>query len=75
MHYMVCYTLKDTATPSEQAALVRKFQSWQPPNGLTMEAKDFDRNKVTNFIEGVARSSTRHGSRLGSAQSGPFATW
>ena len=38
-------------------------------------AKDFDRNKVTNFIEGVARSSTRHGSRLGSAQSGPFATW
>ena len=37
MHYMLTYTIKDTASPSEQAALNRKFQSWQPPDGLTME--------------------------------------
>ena len=37
MHYMLTYTIKDTASPSEQAALTRKFQSWQPPDGLTME--------------------------------------
>ena len=38
MLYMVTYTIKDTASPSEMAALTRKFQSWQPPDGLTMEA-------------------------------------
>ena len=38
MHYMICYTIKDGASPGEQAALARKFQSWQPPDGLTMEA-------------------------------------
>ena len=38
MHYMVIYTLKETSSPSEVAALLRKFQSWQPPAGITMEA-------------------------------------
>ena len=38
MQYMVVYTVKDTASPSEMAALTRRFQSsWQPPDGLTME--------------------------------------
>ena len=38
MLYMVVYNQKDTASPSELAALTRKFQSWQPPDGITMEA-------------------------------------
>ena len=38
MDYMVTYTLKATSSPSEIAALTRKFQSWQPPAGITMEA-------------------------------------
>jgi hypothetical protein len=37
MQYMLVYSLKDTASPSEVAALTRKFQSWQPPDGITME--------------------------------------
>ena len=37
MQYMLVYSLKDTASPSEVAALLRKFQSWQPPDGITME--------------------------------------
>ena len=37
MQYMVVYTPKDTPSPNEQAALLRKFQSWQPPDGITME--------------------------------------
>ena len=38
MQYMVVYTVKDTASPSDMTAILRKFQSWQPPDGVTMEA-------------------------------------
>ena len=38
MDYMGTYTLKETSSPSEIAELTRKFQSWQPPAGITMEA-------------------------------------
>ena len=37
MQYMIVSTVKDTASPSDMAALIKKFQSWQPPAGLTME--------------------------------------
>ena len=37
MQYMIVSTVKDTASPSDLAALIKKFQSWQPPADLTME--------------------------------------
>ncbi len=37
MQYMVVATQKDTASPSDVAAVLKKFQSFQPPAGLTME--------------------------------------
>ena len=37
MQYMIVSTVKDTASPSDLAALIKKFQSWQPPAGLTIE--------------------------------------
>ena len=37
--------------------------------------KDFDQNKVTNFIEGATSSSTRHGSYRGPARVCPSVMW
>jgi len=37
MQYMIVSTVKDTASPSDLAPLIKKFQSWQPPAALTME--------------------------------------
>ena len=37
MQFMAVYTPKDTASPGDMAAITRRFQSWQPPDGITME--------------------------------------
>ena len=42
---------------------------------LSIPPKDFDQNKVTNFIEGATSSSTRHGSYRGPARVCPSVMW
>ncbi len=37
MQYMIVGTLKDSASPSDTVTIVKKFQSWQPPDGLTAD--------------------------------------
>ena len=37
MQYMIVGTLKDSASPSDSVTLGKKFQSWQPPDGLQVD--------------------------------------
>ena len=37
MQHMIVGTLKDRASPRDTVALVKKFQSWQPPDGLKVD--------------------------------------
>ena len=37
MQYMVIGTPKDGASPSDSITITKKFASWQPPNGLTVD--------------------------------------
>ena len=37
MQYMIIGTFKDGASPSDLIAITKKFQAWEPADGLTVE--------------------------------------